>query len=95
MNLRGGKVLPDLLKLKPPRGDKAVKVNTQEATPETSNKEGDKLQDVNYNVITHLKRIPALLSIYDAPMLAPELRDALVRGIHGETSSLYKPFVCE
>jgi hypothetical protein len=81
MNLRGGKVLPDLPKPKPPRGDKAVEVNPQEATPRASNKKGGKLQNVDYNVLTHLKRIPALLSVYDALMLVPELQDALVQAL--------------
>jgi hypothetical protein len=54
------------MKSKPPRCDKAAEVNPQEATPGATIKKGDKLQDVEYNVLTHLKRIPALLSIYDA-----------------------------
>jgi hypothetical protein len=81
MNLQGGKVLPDLPKPKPPRGDKAVEVNPQEATLGASNKKGDKLQNVDYNVLDHLKRILALLSVYDALMLVPELRDVLVQAL--------------
>jgi hypothetical protein len=69
------------MKSKPPRCDKAAEVNPQEATPGATIKKGDKLQDVEYNVLTHLKRIPALLSIYDALMLVPELWDALVQAL--------------
>jgi hypothetical protein len=36
---------------------------------------------VDYNVVAHLKRIPALLSVYDALLLVPELRQALIEAL--------------
>jgi hypothetical protein len=40
--------------------------------------DGDAALKVDYNVVAHLKRIPALLSVYDALLLVPELRQALI-----------------
>nr|CAD1836413.1 unnamed protein product [Ananas comosus var. bracteatus] len=40
-----------------------------------------KKSNVDYNVIAHLKRIPALLSVFDALMMAKELREALVEAL--------------
>ncbi|KAF0891247.1 hypothetical protein E2562_009425 [Oryza meyeriana var. granulata] len=80
MNLRGGKTLLDPHKTKLPKADKA----TKEATPleealEAQLKGEKKLCDVDYNVIAHLKWIPPLLGVYDALMLVPDLREALVK----------------
>jgi hypothetical protein len=36
---------------------------------------------VDYNVFAHLKSIPALLSVYDALLLVPELRQALIEAL--------------
>ena len=36
---------------------------------------------IDYNVVAHLKRIPALLSVYDALLLVPELRQALIEAL--------------
>lgn len=72
-------MLSDLPKPKPSRADKATEVNPQEATPDASNRKDEKFQGIDYNIVTHVKRIPALLSIYDDLMLVPELQDALVQ----------------
>jgi hypothetical protein len=77
MNLRGGKVLPELqnsrknckekgdpLKDNLPHSDVGVApANDKEATSK-----------VDYNMVAHLKRILTLLSVYDALLLIPELR---------------------
>jgi hypothetical protein len=81
MNLRGGKVLPELPKLKPARAEKGIEVTPPEMNPGASNEKRDKFQDIDYNVIAHLKRIPALLSVYDAIMLVLELREALIKAL--------------
>jgi hypothetical protein len=36
---------------------------------------------VDYNVVAHLKHIPALLSVYDALLLVPKLRQALIEAL--------------
>ena len=82
MNLRGGKVLPDPPKTKASKVDKHTKdSNPLEEIPEASRKKAGKQQDIDYNIIAHLKRIPALLSVYDALMLVLELREALVKAL--------------
>nr|CAD1842646.1 unnamed protein product [Ananas comosus var. bracteatus] len=40
-----------------------------------------KKRNVDYNIIAHLKRIPALVSVFDALMMAKELREALVEAL--------------
>lgn len=37
----------------------------------------DKLEKMDYNVLAHIKRIPSLLSVYDALLLSDENREAL------------------
>jgi hypothetical protein len=84
MNLRGGKVLPELqnshknckekgdpLKDNLPHSDVGV-------TPVNDKYVASK---VDYNVVAHLKHIPALLSVYDALLLVPELRQALIEAL--------------
>ncbi|KAF0929056.1 hypothetical protein E2562_015171 [Oryza meyeriana var. granulata] len=82
MNLRGGKTLPDPHKTKVPKADKA----TKEATPpkeasETQLKGEKRSFGVDYNVLAHLKRIPALLNVYGALMLVLDLCEALVKAL--------------
>lgn len=43
---------------------------------------------MEYNIVAHLKRIPAILSVYDALVLMPELRQALIRAL--EKPDLYE-----
>jgi len=82
MNLRGGKVIPELQKSKPSKADKALKETPpQDEAPEGQGEKKTKPQDVDYNVISHLKRIPALLSVYDALMLVPDLREVHVKAL--------------
>ena len=74
MHLRGGKLLPDPQKAKPSKGDQdAQEATSPKQAPEAPSKKDGKLQDIDYNVIAHLKRILALLSVYDALMLVPDL----------------------
>jgi hypothetical protein len=84
MNLRGGKVLPELqnphkhsrekdglAKDNPRHIDATVALaNDKETTPK-----------VDYNVVAHLKCILALLSVYDALLLVLELRQALIKAL--------------
>jgi hypothetical protein len=84
MNLRGGKVLPEPLKAKQTRVDKSApqkEVPSQEDALESHGEGKTKAHDVDYNIIAHLKRIPSLLSVHDALMLVPDLREALVKAL--------------
>ena len=76
-------MLPELPKPKPKptRADKATEAAPPEAHTGASDEKKEKFQETNYNVIAHLKRIPALLSVYDALMLVLELREALVKAL--------------
>ncbi|KAM0833194.1 hypothetical protein ACQ4PT_064416 [Festuca glaucescens] len=84
MNLRGGKVLPDPVQTKQARVDKPTaqkEVPSHEEAPEGHGEGKTKPHDVDYNIIAHLKRIPALLSVHDALMMVPDLREALVKAL--------------
>jgi hypothetical protein len=84
MNLRGGKVLPELQN---PRKNFREKDDTSKdnlphidvrVAPANDREARSK---VDYNVVAHLKRIPALLSVYDALLLVSELRQALIEAL--------------
>jgi hypothetical protein len=91
MNLRGGKVLPELQnphknsrekdgpsKDNLPHIDVQVApANDKEATPK-----------VDYIMVAHLKCIPALLSVYDSLLLVPELHQALIEAL--QKSEVYE-----
>jgi hypothetical protein len=86
MNLRSGKNLPELQKPQPKRGAKEDAPRTkdviaQENTQDTRVNSGGESHKIDYNVVAHLKRIPALLSVYDALLLIPELRQALIKAL--------------
>jgi hypothetical protein len=84
MNLRGGKVLPELQnphkkfrEKDDPSKDNLPHIDARVA-PANDRKAMSK---VDYNMVAHLKRIPALLSVYDALLLVPELRQALIEAL--------------
>ena len=84
MNLRGGKVLSEPLKIKPTRVEKPSAPKEAPVQVEESEHQGQekmKARDVDYNIIAHLKRIPALLSVHDALMMVPDLREALIKAL--------------
>ena len=85
MNLRNGRELPEPVKPRQPRADKTdglqrSKLPIQESKPSSSKMQA-KEDNIEYNVIAHLKRIPALLSVYDALTLMPDLREALIKAL--------------
>lgn len=93
MNLRGGKALPEPRKTRLLAAEKAKVVQCNESPNQdlpqaSSSSKQPRDEDVEYNVIAHLKRIPALLSIYDALMLMPELREALIKAL--QSPQLYE-----
>lgn len=53
--------------------------SSSQAQPDASS--ADKSNKVDYNVLAHLKKIPALLSVHDALMLSHELRQALIEAL--------------
>jgi hypothetical protein len=84
MNLQGGKVLPELQN---PRKNSREKDGLSkdnlfhiDARVMPAN-DKETTSKVDYNVVAHLKRILALLSVYDALLLVPELRQALIEAL--------------
>ncbi|KAM0888848.1 hypothetical protein ACQ4PT_028082 [Festuca glaucescens] len=96
MNLRSGKVLPEPPKVKPPRADKTAASSEApqgENAPNLPDKEKSMSKDVDYNIVAHLKRILALLIVYDALMLMLDLRQALVHAL--QVPELYEVAVAK
>ena len=82
MNLRSGRALQELPQAKQPKANKAANEGAPPSGAlEPSKKKKNRIEDIDYNVVSHLKRIPALLSVYDALMLVPDLREALVKAL--------------
>lgn len=82
MNLRGGNVLPEPLKIKTTRVDKPADPKDtplQVEEPEDQGQEKTKQHDIDYNIMAHLKWIPTLLSVHDAVMMVPNLCEALTK----------------
>jgi hypothetical protein len=82
MNLRGGKVLPELQNPRKyfrekddPSKDNLPHIDARVAPAN----DREATSNVDYNVVAHLK--PALLSVYDALLLVPELRQALIEAL--------------
>lgn len=84
MNLRSGKEVIEPLKSRQFRFEKD-KGQPPKAAPAHDTQQGTSgnppNDDVEYNIVAHLKRIPALLSVYDALVLMPELRQALIKDL--------------
>lgn len=82
MNLQGGKVILEPQKPKQSKADKALKETPpHDEIPEGQGKKNTRPKDVDYNDISHLKRIPELLRVYDALMLVSDLHEALVKAM--------------
>jgi len=84
MNLRSGKVLPEpqrsLQQKEPKEKGPTIKGNSAQDDTQDQPVLGMKgSSKVDYNIVAHLKRIPALLSVYDALLLVRELRQALIK----------------
>jgi hypothetical protein len=84
MNLRGGKVLPELQNSRKnsrekddPSKDNHPHIDAR-LTPSNDKEAPCK---VDYSVAAHLKRIPTLLSVHDALLLVPELCQALIKAL--------------
>jgi hypothetical protein len=80
MNLRTGKNVPS--RQPPNQKDKAKEkaIETEEVMITVPPKKVAK-ERTDYNVLAHLKKIPALLTVYDALMLSPNMRDILVQAL--------------
>jgi hypothetical protein len=48
---------------------------------------------VDYNILAHLKKIPSLLSVYNALMLSKELREAFIKAL--QTPETYEAHLAE
>jgi hypothetical protein len=68
-------------------------VTARENTQDTPVNSGGESHKIDYNIVAHLKRIPALLSVYDALLLIPELRQALIKAL--EAPEVYEVTVAK
>lgn len=75
VQLRSGKVLPAP---KVPSQEKNVATQDPPKEPEEPDQALSSYKPYS-NVISHLRKLPALLSIYDALMMSPEMRQSLVQ----------------
>ncbi|XP_020081023.1 uncharacterized protein LOC109704671 [Ananas comosus] len=74
IKLKSGKVLPE--RQGQPQNGKDKEIQINEEAPTSSNQ--GKLSKIEYNILSHLRKVPALLSVYDALMMSRELRDVLI-----------------
>jgi len=70
MDLRSGRRLPP--RVVPPAANQASTSRPQERTSRREE------EQVKYEILAHLKKIPSLLSVYDALKMSPELRQSLI-----------------
>ncbi|NAU84042.1 retroviral-like aspartic protease, partial [Klebsiella pneumoniae] len=85
IQLRSGRIFPP--RMAKTNKDKEKNIVTQQddltPSPQVQPKEKAKgpLLDVDYNVLAHLRKIPSLLSVYDALMMSSDLRETLVKAL--------------
>ncbi|KAM2162439.1 hypothetical protein ACFX1Q_040230 [Malus domestica] len=58
-----------------------ITLRSGQRIPSADKKEGKESQDGKYDIVDHLKRIPSLLSVYDALKMSKELREALITAL--------------
>lgn len=80
--------MPDPHKAKPSKVDKPTKEASPPGEAPETKAGGKERPDIDYNVLAHLKWIPALLSVYDALILVPDLREALIKAL--QTPEVYE-----
>lgn len=83
MVLRKGKTLPDPQPSAAKGKGKEVEAPSKKAPSPPAVKAflNDRVEKVDDNIIGHLKKIPALLSVYDALMLSSDIRTAFVQAL--------------
>ncbi|KAL0920707.1 hypothetical protein M5K25_009869 [Dendrobium thyrsiflorum] len=88
VQLRSGKVLPPPLKKVISSKDKGKDIIiNEEIIPKDHKKKFDTNKGIEYNIISHLRKIPAQLSIYEALLIDTEEDD--------DISETYKPLIKE
>ena len=76
VTLRSGTSLPERRAAK--QTETAQKTRDGQVTENQPARKKSGLTVGDYNVLAHLRKIPALVSIYDTLMLSAEMRDALI-----------------
>ncbi|KAL0918557.1 hypothetical protein M5K25_010571 [Dendrobium thyrsiflorum] len=80
IQLRSGKVLPPKM-AKNKEKDRNIITQQDDSIPPPQAPAKDKGKgpqlEIDYNVLAHLRKIPSLLSVYDALMMSPDLRETL------------------
>ncbi|KAL0923667.1 hypothetical protein M5K25_007733 [Dendrobium thyrsiflorum] len=84
IQLRSGKVLPPKM-AKNKEKDRNIITQQDDSIPPPQAQAKDKGKgpqlEVDYNVLAHLRKIPSLLSVYDALMMSLDLRETLVKAL--------------
>lgn len=62
----------------PSAKDKGKEIEIAEKLPPSPPAPAPDKNKADYKILAHLKKIPSLLSVYDALILSPELRQALI-----------------
>ncbi|KAL0928069.1 hypothetical protein M5K25_002306 [Dendrobium thyrsiflorum] len=82
VQLRSGKVLPPPLKKGISSKDKGKDIIiNEEIIPKDHKKKYDTNKGIEYNIISHLRKIPAQLSIYEALLMSKDLRETLIQAL--------------
>lgn len=80
IKLRSGKVLPPQTSSED-KGKQAVDEPESSLPPQPVRPVESGMPKVDYNVLAHLRKLPAKLSIYDALILSKEMREALIKAL--------------
>ncbi|PKU60040.1 hypothetical protein MA16_Dca028377 [Dendrobium catenatum] len=82
VQLRSGKILPPPPKKGISNKDKEKEiVINDDIIPKDPKEKNTSSKGINYNILSHLRKIPAQLSIYDALVMSKDLRETLIQAL--------------
>ncbi|KAL0925427.1 hypothetical protein M5K25_003755 [Dendrobium thyrsiflorum] len=81
VQLRSGKILPPPPKKGVSDKDKGKEIVINEDIIPKDPKRGTAAKGIDYNILSHLRKIPAQLSIYDALVMSKDLRETLIQAL--------------
>ncbi|KAI0522474.1 hypothetical protein KFK09_004853 [Dendrobium nobile] len=89
--LRRGKQVPPSQK-KTKDKEKSIQLN-EAVIPQEPFKPKVASANVDYNIISHLRKLPALISVYNALLMSKNLRETLIKALHNPEQ--YEAFFAE
>ncbi|XP_028549412.1 uncharacterized protein LOC114579342 [Dendrobium catenatum] len=94
VQLRSGKILRSPPKKEVSNKDKEKEiVINDDIIPEDPKKKKTSANGIDYNILSHLRKIPAQLSIYDALVMSKDLRETLIQAL--KDPERYKAYFAE